>query len=114
MFHFTGPFPVLFCKLSDSFHFLLILFFLFLDLFVFVVDVFFEILQPLFMPVENLEPWFFMLNCDMMGLLPGRDETELLMGNDSTTERFLYRGLSGFIGATAQHDALVIVDTVVS
>jgi hypothetical protein len=87
---------------------------LFLDLFVFVVDVFFEVLQPLFMPVKNLEPWLFILDCAMMGLLPGGDETELLMGNDSTAERFLCRGLSGFIGATAQHDALVIVDTVVS
>jgi hypothetical protein len=81
---------------------------------VFVVDVFFEILQPLFMPVKNLETWFFMLDCDMMCFLPGWDETELLMGNDSTTERFLCRGLSGFIGATAQHDTLVIVNTVVS
>ncbi len=36
------------------------------------------------------------------------------MRNDSATEGFLCRGLSGFVWSTAQHDALVIVDAVVS
>jgi hypothetical protein len=75
LFHFARPFPVLFRELPDSFHFLFLLFFLLLDLLIFVLNVFLKVLEPLFMSVKDLEPGLFGLVCHMMDLLPGRDET---------------------------------------